>query len=161
MIKRKCFIHEILPSWFWRAVWLSPLIFSLMLPSSCHIPWLWAKKGSFLSPSQCSGWRTRRMLGGELGRRKNLRALSGSQVIKYPCWGGVLGTSKLPAATHWLWNQTICFLFLALLSVFPHLPLFSCCLIHTLFTTSGDLHRLEQHEQTNKYTHICTSTVIL
>lgn len=142
------FSHLDFDSWFA----FPPLIFSLMLPSFCHTPWLGAKKGSYLSCSQCRGWRTRRMLGGEPERRKNLRASLGSQVIKYPCWGGVLSTSKLPAAAHCLWIRTIRFLFWALLAVFPHLLLFSCCLIHTLFTTSGDLHRQERHEQTNKYT---------
>lgn len=81
-----------------------------------------------------------------MGRGKNLRALSGSQVIKYPCWGGVRAqhlqtslciTPHIPAFE----NLSMHFLFLC--TVLPHFasPLPSSShLTFALFTTSRKSH---------------------
>lgn len=125
------------------AVQLSPLIFSLMLPSSCHIHWLRAKKGSFLYLSQCKGVENQKDVGGDL------KARLGSQIIKYPCWGGVLGTSKLSAASHCIIPDSK-----------PHHPVLSSALL-PVFLTFPSLpavsHKLclqppETHTGRNAYT---------
>lgn len=94
-----------------------------MLLSSQHIHWLRAKKGSLFSSSQCRGVENQEDAGRRGGGSEVLGAWLRSQVIKYPCWGGALNTSKLPAASSQFQNHTS--RSLSLLPVFPLPPLHS------------------------------------
>ncbi len=140
-------------------------IFSLMLLSSCHARWLWAKKGSFLSSLQCRGWRTRRMWGGERGGRGRILG---------PGWG--LRSLNIHAEEerstppnlqlhHTAFETTpsaFCLMHSSLF--FPHLPPLyppphTHTHTHTLFTTSGDSHGREYtHTRWQKHTHKHTCT---